>query len=60
MVYVALAVVCIVALAVPLYDRQTPRLWGLPFFIWFQMVWVIVAALATGVAYRVVGGRVKP
>jgi hypothetical protein len=56
-VYVLLALVCVVALAAPIYNRQTPRLWGLPFFIWFQMVWVMIAALATAVALRVVGDR---
>jgi len=57
MVYIALALVCVVALAAPLYNRLTPRLFGLPFFIWFQMLWVIVAALATALAHRLAGDR---
>lgn len=57
LIYIALALVCVVALAAPLYNRLTPRLMGLPFFIWFQMVWVIVAATATAIAHRAVGGR---
>lgn len=59
LVYSFLALVCVVALAAPLYNRQTPRLWGMPFFIWFQMVWVVVAAAATAVAHRTVGGDAK-
>lgn len=55
--YSFLALVCVVALAAPFYNRQAPRLWGLPFFIWFQMAWVIVAALATAVAHRVAGDQ---
>jgi hypothetical protein len=55
--YGVLAVVCIVALAAPLYNRLTPSLFGLPFFIWFQMAWVVVAAIATGLALRAAKGR---
>lgn len=56
-IYVALALVCVVALAAPLYNRQTPRLFGVPFFIWFQMVWVVVAAIVTAVALRAAKGE---
>lgn len=41
----------LVALWVPFYNRVNPRLFGIPFFYWFQFVWIIVAALVTGVAY---------
>jgi hypothetical protein len=57
LIYVVLLLVCIVALAAPLYNRQTPRLWGMPFFIWFQLVWVVVAAVATAVAHRAAGDQ---
>ena len=57
MVYFALALVCVVALAAPFYNRLTPRLCGLPFFIWFQILWVLVAAGATAVAHRTLGGK---
>ena len=40
-----------VALWVPLYNRVEPSLFGVPFFYWFQFVWIIVAAIVTGVAY---------
>jgi hypothetical protein len=40
-----------VALAVPFYNRIEPTLFGVPFFYWFQFVWIIVAAIVTGVAY---------
>ncbi|MCC6240578.1 MAG: DUF3311 domain-containing protein [Phycisphaerales bacterium] len=52
-----LAVVCIVALAAPIYNRLTPRLFGVPFFIWFQIVWVMVAGAATAVAHRTIKDR---
>jgi hypothetical protein len=56
-VYIALALICVIALAAPLYNRLTPRFFGVPFFIWFQMAWVIVAAGATAVALRGCRGR---
>jgi hypothetical protein len=37
---------------VPLYARQTPELFGFPFFYWYQFVWVIVSAALTGLVYR--------
>jgi hypothetical protein len=40
-----------VTLWVPLYNRVEPTLFGVPFFYWFQFVWIIVSAIVTGVAY---------
>ncbi|NKJ48538.1 hypothetical protein CIC12_17690 [Burkholderia sp. SG-MS1] len=37
---------------VPFYNRVEPTLWGLPFFYWVQMLFVIVGALVTGAIYR--------
>ena len=36
---------------VPLYNRVEPRLWGIPFFYWSQLLFVIVGALVTGLVY---------
>jgi hypothetical protein len=41
-----------VALWVPLYNRVEPALFGIPFFYWFQTVWILAAAAATALAYR--------
>ena len=30
-----------VNLYVPLYNRDVPELVGLPFFYWFQMIWLV-------------------
>ena len=35
-----------------IYARNTPTLWGFPFFYWYQLAWVILAALLMGVVYR--------
>lgn len=40
---------------VPNYARATPHLWGFPFFYWYQLAWVFVAALLVGGAFVLVG-----
>jgi membrane protein implicated in regulation of membrane protease activity len=55
----ATIVVVAVLLAAPLvallwvgsYNSETPRLWGFPFFYWYQLMWVILAAGCTSAAY---------
>jgi len=47
---------------VPSYARATPRLWGFPFFYWYQLLWLFIAAGCTWAAYVVLargrsGGR---
>jgi hypothetical protein len=38
-------------LAVPMFNRTTPALWGLPFFYWYQMLWVILCSAAVGLVF---------
>ena len=33
----------------PLYNRAAPPFAGLPFFYWYQLVWVVVTALLLGI-----------
>ncbi len=35
-----------------LYARNSPALWGFPFFYWYQFAWVILASMLMGVVYR--------
>jgi len=49
--YVILFIPFFVAIWVPLFNRVEPALFGIPFFYWFQFVWIIVAAVVTGLAY---------
>jgi hypothetical protein len=35
----------------PFYASANPKLLGFPFFYWYQFVWVIVAAVLTGIVY---------
>ncbi|MBB3971706.1 DUF3311 domain-containing protein [Hansschlegelia beijingensis] len=34
------------------YNHLEPRLWGFPFFYWYQLAFVPITALLTYVAYR--------
>lgn len=35
-----------VALAwVPFYNSATPMLWGVPFFYWYQLLWVVLTSI---------------
>ena len=42
---ILLVIPTIVLLIVPMYNRVTPELFGLPFFYWFQALWLFLAAL---------------
>jgi hypothetical protein len=50
--YLLFAIVMVVALWVPAYNHAEPRLFGIPFFHWFQFVWIVAAAISTAVAYK--------
>ncbi len=49
--YLLFVVQFAVALWPPLYNKVEPSLMGIPFFYWFQLLWVIVSALFTAVVY---------
>jgi hypothetical protein len=51
-VAVLLGIGIVVPLLVGLYDRETPTLWGFPFFYWFQFAMIPVVSLLTFVAFR--------
>jgi membrane protein implicated in regulation of membrane protease activity len=38
------------------YAKDKPRLWGFPFFYWYQFLWVLLASVLTYTAYRLVRG----
>jgi hypothetical protein len=52
LVIIVLAPAVILPLAVGLYARTDPELWGFPFFYWFQFALIPVAAICTSVAYQ--------
>ena len=36
---------------VPSYNSLEPRLAGLPFFYWYQLLWVLLSAAIIGIVY---------
>ena len=45
----------LVALAwVGSYARKDPELWGFPFFIWYQFLWVFLCSACTAAALRLI------
>jgi len=36
------------------YAKDSPRLWGFPFFYWYQFLWVFLASILTYTAYLLV------
>ena len=34
------------------YNRTTPELFGFPFFYWYQLLWIIIAAAIVGIVYK--------
>ncbi|MFG2135914.1 DUF3311 domain-containing protein [Streptomyces sp. NPDC048650] len=36
------------------YARMEPTLIGIPFFYWYQMLWVLISTVLTSIAYKLV------
>ncbi len=51
---VLLLVPLVALLWVSSYARETPRLWGFPFFFWYQFLWAFLCAGLTYTAHRLV------
>ena len=51
-VAILLLIGIIVPLLVSTYDQIEPRLFGFPFFYWYQLLWVPITAMLTWIAYR--------
>jgi hypothetical protein len=54
---IALAIAIVAPLLVWTYARTDPRLWGIPFFFWYQFLLVVVSVVLTSIAYRLVIGH---
>ena len=50
--YVLLALPFAGLLYPPLYAKTDPELFGFPFFYWYQLLWVPVAAALTWTVYK--------
>jgi hypothetical protein len=52
--YALLVGECLVILIPSVYGRAAPKLFGIPFFYWFQLLWIIVGMVVTGIAYLLI------
>lgn len=41
----------IAVLWVPFYNRLEPMLLGMPFFYWYQLLWILLCAVVVGIVY---------
>ena len=39
----------------PFYAHLEPELWEMPFFVWYQFLWVFITVAITGLVYRMRG-----
>jgi len=39
-------------LLTPLYNAETPTLFGFPFFYWYQLAWVPLTSLLIWIVYK--------
>ncbi|MDX8531051.1 DUF3311 domain-containing protein [Mesorhizobium sp. VK25A] len=49
---ILLAIPCIAVLIVPFFNRLEPSLFGVPFFYWWQILWVPLSSIFIAVVYR--------
>jgi hypothetical protein len=46
-----LIILFIALLYPPFYNFRTPEFIGIPFFYWYQLMWIIITAIITAVLY---------
>ncbi|SFI67403.1 Protein of unknown function [Bradyrhizobium sp. Gha] len=49
--YLLLLIQFIAVLWPPFYNMAEPELIGIPFFYWYQLLWVIIGAILTAIVY---------
>lgn len=49
--YLLFAIQFVVALWPPFYNRVEPSWIGIPFFYWYQLLWVLIAAVFNAIVY---------
>jgi hypothetical protein len=53
-----LLVIPVVGALLPmLYNFDAPRLGGIPFFYWYQFLWIAVSVVVTTIVYRATRGE---
>lgn len=47
-----LLIIPFIVLLIPvIYNHDEPRLFGFPFFYWFQLLWIVITAIITAIVY---------
>jgi hypothetical protein len=41
----------------PIYNSADPKLIGIPFFYWYQMLWILISVACTTAVYRKTRGE---
>jgi hypothetical protein len=54
--YLLLLIPAIAVLYPPLYSHLQPVLGGIPFFVWYQLLWTLLGALVIGIVYLIQRG----
>jgi hypothetical protein len=49
--YLLFVIQFVASLWVSFYNRVDPTWIGIPFFYWYQMLWVIIGAILTAIVY---------
>jgi hypothetical protein len=49
--YLLLVIQLCAVLWPPFYNRAEPVLIGMPFFYWYQLLWVLIGAVFTAIVY---------
>jgi hypothetical protein len=49
--YLLFIVQFIAVLWPPFYNKAEPTLGGMPFFYWYQLLWVVIGAVLTAIVY---------
>ena len=42
---------------IPFFHRVNSQLWGIPFFFWYQCLWIVISAGVAGFAARMVSTK---
>ncbi len=53
--YVLLIIPFIATLWIPFYAGAEPAFYGIPYFYWYQFLWVLITAVLTAVVYVLAG-----
>ena len=52
-----LVVPIVLPLLTPIYNSDSPRLWGFPTFYWLQLLFILVGVVTTSIVYQMTRKR---